>query len=222
MKVLMKVLKVIVNTVINILYVCVLAIFAVYGWCHFTDKEIRVVMSGSMEPAIGTGSLCLIDKAYPYEDIVINDIIAFRAGNAYVTHRVVSITDEGMETKGDANTYSDGISTTEDNYYGKTIGAYAKLGYLYTFSKSKRGLIIWLTVIAVLFLSKIFLDEWEKEHADRKNSDQDAVCEVQNKSEKELKGLLEEKQVAEPENTVAEDTETILDSKVGKKCQQET
>ena len=73
-----------------------------------------VVLSGSMEPVIRTGSLCFVYRRADYEDICTGDIIAFHVqGGNLVTHRVIAVTEEGLETKGDANELSDGITTTE-------------------------------------------------------------------------------------------------------------
>ena len=68
-----------------------------------------------MEPSIHVGSLCFVNKHYKYEKIKENDIIAFKipTGNK-ATHRVIRITEEGFETKGDANEAADGFITTKD------------------------------------------------------------------------------------------------------------
>lgn len=157
----MKVLKFVVKTLTNLGFIGVTVFFSIYGYLYITDREIRLVQSGSMEPAIETGSIILIDKNVPYDEIIENDVIAFRVGNALVTHRVISITEKGLETKGDANTYSDGISTTEDNYYGKTVGSYPMLGKIYMLLKSQRGIVLWITFATVLYLANRLFEEQE-------------------------------------------------------------
>ena len=96
---------------ISIGVICLAAMAAVLMLLGFRPY---IVLSGSMEPALHVG-----------------DIIAYEAGNgALVTHRVITITAQGMETKGDANEVSDGITTTKENFHGKTIGSIPGIGYI--------------------------------------------------------------------------------------------
>ena len=61
-----------------------------------------------MEPNIETGSMCFINTRYKYEDVKIGDVISYKLNdNMLVTHRVVEISDNGIETKGDANESND-------------------------------------------------------------------------------------------------------------------
>lgn len=89
-----------------------------------------VVMSGSMEPDITTGSLCFIDTKSEYNKLEEGDIIAFlTSAKTLVTHRAMVITEDGIVTKGDANEHTDGVSVTEKNFAGKLIVSVPKLGY---------------------------------------------------------------------------------------------
>lgn len=92
---------------------------------------LYITISGSMEPKIQTGSLCFVDTRVSYDEIKTGDIIAFEnfAGNM-VTHRVVSVAEAGLETKGDANNVSDGVSVTENNFHGKTLFSIPYAGYV--------------------------------------------------------------------------------------------
>ena len=96
----LKVMKFIVNVV--------LTLFIIFGatfiLLYFIGIEPFVVQSGSMSPEIETGSVSFINRREKYENIRVNDIIAFKTPNGnQVTHRVVSVTNNGLETKGDAN-----------------------------------------------------------------------------------------------------------------------
>ena len=73
--------------------------------------EIYTVISGSMEPAIPTGSLVYVKYIQP-EEIQTEDVIAFYgtdADGSIVTHRVVSNSAAmgNFITKGDANSDND-------------------------------------------------------------------------------------------------------------------
>ena len=112
--------------------------------------ETYIVRSGSMEPVIKTGSLCFIDTYVDYSEIEENDIIAFRRANLLVTHRVTKISDEGFITKGDSNTYADGLTTTSENYVGKNIFSIPAIGYVLGWIQTKRGKVICLTLAVIM------------------------------------------------------------------------
>ena len=125
--------------------------------------EPFVVETGSMEPGIPTGSLSFINKHTKYDDIKENDVIAFTiaTGNK-VTHRVIKVTDEGLETKGDANKQSDGITTTRQNFIGKNIYSIPKLGYGVKIIQTTKGRVILITFIVIILLSGFLLGEKKK------------------------------------------------------------
>lgn len=114
-----------------------------------------IVMSGSMEPAIATGSVCFVDTKVPYEEICVGDTIVFRQKNGMVTHRVVSITQEGMETKGDANDRSDGITTTPENYFGETIWSVPYAGYVLHTLRTPQALWIAMILLGAMILWEV-------------------------------------------------------------------
>ena len=119
-----------------------------------------VVESGSMQPDIPTGSLCFINKKAKYENMKVGDIIAFKINsNAFATHRIVSITNEGFETKGDANNVIDNIITTKDNYIGQNIFSIPYVGLWVLVIQTTRGKIILGTIIIVLFLAAILIGQ---------------------------------------------------------------
>jgi len=71
------------------------------------------VLTGSMEPAIPTGSLAIVTPVRG-EELAVGDVITFHHPNAptaYVTHRIVAIEGDGASrafaTKGDANALPD-------------------------------------------------------------------------------------------------------------------
>ena len=79
--------------------------------------QMYTVISGSMEPAIPTGSLVYVRYEEP-DTIVKDDVIAFYSNNAdgsIITHRVVS----KFITKGDANEEKDMNPIPYNNYIGK-------------------------------------------------------------------------------------------------------
>ena len=119
-----------------------------------------VVLSGSMEPTIKTGSLCFINKHTKFNNIKEKDIIGFTTGkNTLVTHRVVSKSLNGLTTKGDNNKDVDGGFVTINNYVGKNIFWIPKLGYAVTAIQTTTGKVVGGTCIVLLFIAGFLLGE---------------------------------------------------------------
>lgn len=108
-----------------------------------------ITISGSMEPNIKTGSVCFVNYGANYEDVEVDDVIAFKAGNTLVTHRVLNFTENGIETKGDNNEDPDSIITNKNNFVGQTLCSIPYAGYAIMFFKTPIGLSI---ITAILFL----------------------------------------------------------------------
>lgn len=95
-----------------------------------------IVMSGSMEPELHTGSVCIINQNADYEDMEAGDIIAFKRGEIKVTHRIIKITDKGFYTKGDANISPDIGVVTKSDFIGETIFDVPYVGYAMYYIKA--------------------------------------------------------------------------------------
>ena len=94
--------------------------------------HIYTVISGSMEPAIPTGSLVYIKEIEP-EDVQVDDVIAFygtRDAASIITHRVVEnrVLMGEFITKGDANATEDMNPVSYDNFIGKVACSIPKVG----------------------------------------------------------------------------------------------
>lgn len=154
----MKVISVVLNTIVIAITLIgiTLTVFYFYGITP------TVVISGSMSPKIPTGSVSFIDTKYPYDKLKVNDIIVYKFQNNQVIHRVIKVTDEGLETKGDANNFSDHISTSRENYYGKCLFSVPELGYLSIQMQSPAGKIGFVIMIIVLFVSQYIVNEMVK------------------------------------------------------------
>ena len=150
----------VIKAFINALMTLIIIIGIVFVLLFLIGIRPFVVLSGSMEPTIHKGSISLINVNYQYSKIKNNDIIAYTATSGdKVTHRVINITEEGMETKGDKNDSSDGFSTTEENYIGKNIFSIPGVGYIVKNIQTRRGKIILGTLIIFFLLSGFFMSE---------------------------------------------------------------
>ncbi len=77
-----------------------------------------------MEPTISQNDIIIVKKSDTYKT---DDIITFMKGNEFITHRIVSINDETVTTKGDANNAVD-VAVSKDKIIGKVIKIYYNMG----------------------------------------------------------------------------------------------
>lgn len=119
-----------------------------------------VVMSGSMTPAIKTGSLVLVNqKTGGYAK---NDIITFKSEKELVSHRIYDSSNiDGsiyFQTKGDANNNIDPVLVARKDVVGKVILDVPYLGKLVNFVKTPLGFILLITVpIFFIIISEILV-----------------------------------------------------------------
>jgi len=122
------------------------------------NYKILAVTSGSMEPAIGVGSLAIIRPASDYK---VDDIITYKKPNASsdketTTHRIVEISESAgstfYKTKGDANENADTALVNADQIVGKYYFSVALLGYLIKYLKSLPGLILIIIIPATIII----------------------------------------------------------------------
>lgn len=113
-----------------ILFIWVISQVLSDGYISIGGHSLFRVVSGSMEPELPVGTL-IVSKKVDIEDIKKNDIVNFKSKDQgmvgmIITHRVIGVhTDsEGntlLETKGDANQYTDLRPVDEGNLIGKMV-----------------------------------------------------------------------------------------------------
>jgi signal peptidase I len=88
------------------------------------DAPITVVFTGvSMKPTFQDGYLLTV-APYVNDQIKKGDVIYFqRKGQVAVVHRVVRVSNEGVQTKGDNNSSNDSFLLQKDEIIGKVIAA---------------------------------------------------------------------------------------------------
>ena len=118
--------------------------------------DVKIVQSGSMEPAIPTGSLVLVKAEERYQT---DDVITFTTrgvSDVPTTHRVVrdalQAGDLVYYTKGDANNDIDPEPVRPENIIGKVVFSVPYLGYLLDFARQPLGFILLIGVPAGLIL----------------------------------------------------------------------
>ena len=111
----------------NLLFVAAVFIMACALICQFAGLKPVVVMSGSMEPAIETGSLAFIDTGD--REVFKGEVISFHTGGMLVTHRVIEVTDKGYRTKGDNNETADVGIVKDPSIEGKILFSVPGAGF---------------------------------------------------------------------------------------------
>ena len=97
--------------------------------------------------------MCLINSRAAFEAVQTGDVICYESvAGKKVIHRVVALTDAGIETKGDANEASDGVTTTRDNYIGTVIASVAWLGYVVYWIQTAQGMVLSIALLLILFI----------------------------------------------------------------------
>ncbi len=158
----------IIKGIINVLTTLIIVVGGIFIGLYLFGFTPYVVLSGSMEPTIKTGSLCFINKHAKYETIKEKDIIAFKAsGGTLVTHRVVSIDENGFVTKGDNNKNQDGVSN-RSQFVGKNVFWIPYVGYGIMLIQSTTGKIIFGTfVVLLLLVGLLFGDDKKKDKKEK-------------------------------------------------------
>lgn len=129
---------------IVIIFILLINIFSTRNVSFLGYRVFRVV-SGSMEPCLKNNDLILTKSSSNYKK---NDIITFKDGNIYVTHRLIKTTNGKYITKGDANNIADN-PINKKNIVGKLIYKFKLISFLCYLLYSP---IFWLLIIIIAFL----------------------------------------------------------------------
>ncbi len=155
----MKIIKKIID-ILTTLIICVGGLFLIL---YILGIVPYVVLSGSMEPTMKTGSLCFINKNTNIEKIKEDDIIAFKMKDGtLVTHRAIEINDSGIVTKGDNNKVADSNVVTKENFVGKNLFWIPKVGYVVKAFQTTKGKIIAVTLVILLLVFGFLFGEDKK------------------------------------------------------------
>ncbi|RNL12097.1 signal peptidase I [Parvibacter caecicola] len=97
------------------------------------------IVSGSMEPAIPTGSMVWVD-ATPAAQLKPGDVCAFDGAGQVVVHRVAEVGADGrLRTKGDANDAADAAPVSPECVRGKVALHLPLLGQAVMWGQERRG-----------------------------------------------------------------------------------
>ena len=152
----MKYIRIIVSSLLVIVGLLIFVNFASSFFFKSSLFNAYIVQSGSMEPAIKTGSLVISLPSQTYSQ---NDIITYKVGKKLVTHRIeVKLFPEGVYgdpiymTSGDANKDFDRIKLSQDQIVGKVLFSVPYLGYAADFAKTPKGFILFIVIPATIIV----------------------------------------------------------------------
>ena len=153
----MKILKIIIKVIYNLIFVLLLisaTFILLTTYDVIPGYNFYVVMSGSMQPTIPTGSVVGVKEETDYK---IDDIVTIKQQNnpsETYTHRIIDILstekDITYKTKGDANEGPDSDLTTKDFILGKVFISVPLIGYLVHFAKQPTGFILMIIVPSII------------------------------------------------------------------------
>jgi signal peptidase I len=156
----MNKLKTITKVIYNIIFVLLLvsaSFILLTTYDVIPGFNFYVVMSGSMEPEIHTGSVVGIREEEEYKE---DDIVTVQmpyAQNETYTHRIIEVRepeedneDTTFITKGDANETADGDPVSEEQILGEVFVSIPLIGYLVSFAKKPMGFIILVILPTVI------------------------------------------------------------------------
>ena len=126
--------------------------------------KVKIVKSGSMEPAIKTGSIVVVKPASAY---VIGDIITFGQDTRTripTTHRITAMRDDGSTVtytvKGDANEEADPDIVSKDSVLGRVILSIPYAGYILDFARHPIGFTLLIGIPAGIIVIDETLRIW--------------------------------------------------------------
>ncbi len=142
-----KVFKIIFDTIVIFLII----LLAVYFLLRlFGIANIYKVKTGSMEDGIHTGDYILIVKKKTYK---VGDIVTFKKGEYFVTHRIVKKNGNIIVTKGDANNIED-EEININSIVGEVVYAGGIINYLINYKFFIAGFLLILYLISWFFNKK--------------------------------------------------------------------
>lgn len=128
------------------------------------NYEVKVVLSGSMEPAIKKGSMVVVRPVDLYKT---GDVITFGKDdkeNIPTTHRIIAERVENgnllFTTKGDANDDPDGKEVRESEVIGKVVFDIPYLGFILDMARKPIGFVILIVIPAVLVVFDEVIKIW--------------------------------------------------------------
>lgn len=208
----MKRVQKIIGKIVNVLIVIVIIAILFCAYCAFSIKvlgnkyvnifgySIFEVATGSMHGSIEIGDAVLVKIDSDYNE---GDIVTYQNEDDFITHRVISIQDDYIITKGDANNVNDN-KVDKHMVLGKVIKVLPKLG---TWKKVLLTPKVIVLIIVTLFIFSILFSydgksikiisskKAEQENLDKINTEVNKKVAVVNRKKRRSKKVLDATQI---------------------------
>lgn len=139
------------------------------------------VATGSMSPTINIGDVIIVKVT---KDVKLNEIIVFKEGKSFITHRLIKADSDIIVTKGDANNSSD-KNITQDLIVGQVIKIIPNVGIWKKVLSTKEVLI--LVAIIIILFGFVFASNGLKENKNKKEDEKPNNKEIKKEEEKKKK-----------------------------------
>lgn len=190
----MKKLIHIYSSVVTWLTILMILMASVFCVPRLLGIKPYVVLSGSMEPAIPTGSVAFVNTRDT--DVSIGDIVTYKlpsvnGGETLVTHRIIREEDGNWITKGDANDVEDLSPVSQEQIVGCYRFLIPMAGYLIAQLNKKILMVIvfWIFLLNGISLALSFLFEEDEENKTTKEklTEESGETESGSKSKTDMK-----------------------------------
>lgn len=155
---------------------CAMAAVVVLALMNLAPRLLGVqpyiILSGSMEPAIKTGAIVYINRQTNPGTVQAGEIIAYRKGEAVITHRVVDGTAATVTTKGDANKEADLAPVPREAIIGTHLFSIPSLGFLYEWFHHPGVYFTLIALFAVDMIASIFCDPLTSKNKKQEKKDE--------------------------------------------------
>ena len=188
-----------------IFIVCLIGVAGILFLSAYPKGKYKsfVVLSGSMEPAIKTGSVVFVNESGDYQ---IGDVITFgevSKTKTPTTHRIVDIMRESeiekYITKGDANNAEDNEQASKDEIIGKVLFSVPYMGYAVSAAQKPIGFVSILVIPAVIIIYDEILnikkEVFKKIDYKKRVKKRKLQSNVKSKEEELLDGVNEEESI---------------------------
>jgi signal peptidase len=169
MKVFKYIYYIVISCIVLIALLLIVSIFPISG-----NFRVLSVLSGSMEPAIHTGSVVVISPASSYK---VGDVVTFgkiSKNSTPTTHRITAINGGKITTKGDANNVADSNTILPSDIAGKVRLAIPYAGYLVNSARKPVGFAILILIPAVIIIYEELKSVWREAANLRKHRQEQA------------------------------------------------
>lgn len=120
-----------------------------------------VVISGSMEPLLSPGDF-IMTRTSSFAELEVGEVITFVGDQDIVTHRIETITMDGLTTKGDANEHPDASKVLEADYIGSHLLTLAYFGHVIILLQRPMAFILLAVALAGYFIM-VYLRDGDEE-----------------------------------------------------------